>query len=294
MAFFTKRPSLTKGWLGDTESKPRPVQIRCEDGWIRAYLQGPADPVGYLLVAGWETGEQRLSGYFDLKEMHAAGFATLRLDLVRKSEKDYRLIRFDIPRLARRFCAAVAWLAEEPSLPSRPTGFLCGGNAAAAALWSTQKLGTRPKAIVSLNGRPHLAEPLVGNVSCPTLLIVSKGDPRLLHMTHLAAQRLNGSSQLVELDPAKQQLERVSGQAGQAARETASWFRKHFSEKSGSSQRLALSAFLAFYLKRMIIAFAAFTSALIALSEPQDQDAGEIADTTTLERHGSINPPPES
>ncbi len=279
MAFFSKRLGTTESQGG--EYGPRPIQIRSEDGWIRGRLEGPRAADGLLVVAGWENADDPF--LFDLKEMHIAGFATLKLDLVRRSEKEYELVRFDIPRLARRLSAAAAWLGEEPSLPAGPTGFLCSGNAAAAALWSTQKLGTRPDAIVSVNGRPHLAEPLVGKVSCPTLLLVSKSHPRLLHMNHLAAQRLNGASRLVELEPLEHQPD---GSAASAAREVAGWFRKHFAESSRSRRHLALTGLLSIQLKRLMIALAAFGTTLLAVSEGANPETGRVTDQTAVERDG--------
>lgn len=210
-----KKSAQRKASPKSTAAAPKATVIRqafrlaVESQRLPAVSSVPDPCVGWVVCASsegagkWEApGIDPSSGMSPstlFERFHGAGFATLELDLVDRSEKDDQLIRFDIPLLARRLISAMEWIRQTRQSHSNRVAILASGNAAGAALWCSVQKHVRVAALVSLQGRPHLAEPLVGDVTSPTLLLVAGDDPRLLQVNQQAEHRLNCASRLVSV-----------------------------------------------------------------------------------------------
>ncbi len=118
--------------------------------------------------------------------LRRAGLATFLLDLLTPAEALERANVFDIELLASRLlAAATGWWTPPPlqrcrsaiSAPDR-----CGRSTVGGDL-----PGPRVQAIVSRGGRPDLAEPRLGLVEAPTLLIVGGDDRAVLRLNEQAA-----------------------------------------------------------------------------------------------------------
>lgn len=128
--------------------------------------------------------------------LNEAGIGTLLFDLLTAAEADDRRNVFDIPLLAGRLVAAVAWLTAEPGLATASIGVFGASTGAAAALWAAADLGDRVAAVVSRGGRPDLAGPRLAEVTAPTLLIVGGLDWQVLELNREAQARLRAPSRL--------------------------------------------------------------------------------------------------
>lgn len=120
-----------------------------------------------------------------------AGYATVLLDLLTEHEdgEDRRtgVYRFDIPRIAARLGATVAWWTARSDLPVVLFGASTG---AAAALVVAAERPDDVRGVVCRGGRPDLAGDALDRVRCPVLLVVGGADPTVLRLNQEAAARL--------------------------------------------------------------------------------------------------------
>lgn len=177
---------------------PRTIAVGEDKVRVKALIHTPETSHNTLILAHDGQAPQT-SLLTSLKHsLLAEDIRILEVELLREEETRDQLIRYDIPLLARRLAAVQRW-AERNEL-GHSSIILGTGNAAAAALWlSTQRL-SRISSIVSINGKPHLAEPALGSVKAPTFLLVDSKDRRALHMNRMAASRLGESCELCELE----------------------------------------------------------------------------------------------
>lgn len=123
--------------------------------------------------------------------LQGAGYATVLLDLLteREDEEDGRTggYRFDIPRIAARLGATVAWWTARSDLPVVLFGASTG---AAAALVAAAERSDDVRGVVSRGGRPDLAGDALDRVRCPVLLVVGGADATVLRLNQEAAARL--------------------------------------------------------------------------------------------------------
>ena len=107
--------------------------------------------------------------------LQRAGFATLLLDLLTRSEEAIDLrtgeYRFDIDRLGHRVTAAVDWTGADARLCGLPIACFGASTGAAAALYAAAERPDRVAAVMSRGGRPDLAGDALPRVQAPTLLI---------------------------------------------------------------------------------------------------------------------------
>jgi putative phosphoribosyl transferase len=155
------------------------------------------------------------------------GCATLLFDLLTSAEAADRRNVFDIPLLAGRVEAATAWLLTQEDAADRPAGYFGASTGAAAALLAAAAPGSRIAAVVSRGGRPDLAEPVLGRVRAPTLLLVGSRDEDVLALNRRALRLLNPRSRLVVVEGATHLFEEP-GTLEQVAAHAAAWFVEHF------------------------------------------------------------------
>ncbi len=172
--------------------RPSAGQVRLRSTWWT-----PADVKADVVLA--HSGEPEKYPFREsLREfLLEAGYQILEVFLVGQDESHDRLIRYDIPLLARRLADVGRW-ADRNGFARQPI-ILDTGNAAPAALWLGSRRFSPIRAVASICGRPHLAEPALGAVRVRTLLLVDAKDPRAQHMNRIAAKRLGKTCRLLEL-----------------------------------------------------------------------------------------------
>jgi predicted phosphoribosyltransferase/dienelactone hydrolase len=158
--------------------------------------------------------------------LNEAGFATLLFDLLTPQEEVDRANVFDVPLLARRLVAATQWLRRQPETARLALGYFGASTGSAAALIASAELRAGVSAVVSRGGRPDLAEPRLGEVVAPVLLIVGGADSAVLELNRRAQRLLGGESELAVVAGATHlfeepgALDRVGGLA-------IEWFTRH-------------------------------------------------------------------
>lgn len=151
-----------------------PIRIQADELWLDGSLAHAPDvhAVVLLLAAGGDVPPDRAA-------VQAAGFATLDVELLGAQEIAAGAdAAFDIPRLARRLAAVLAWMVNQPPLGQLKIGIVAGGSAAAAAV---RTLGADAQtfpvsALVVRGGRPDLAGagPL-RTLALPTRFVLQTG-----------------------------------------------------------------------------------------------------------------------
>jgi putative phosphoribosyl transferase len=162
--------------------------------------------------------------------LNEAGFGTLLLDLrttgEERADAATGALRFDISLLTRRLTGAVDWLAEAPGVSGLRLGLFGASTGAAAALATAAERPRRVGAVVSRGGRPDLAEPFLGRVRAPVLLIVGGADLQVAEWNSAARQQLAVPSDLQVIAGAGHLFEEP-GALDQVTALAASWFRRH-------------------------------------------------------------------
>ncbi|WP_182909317.1 phosphoribosyltransferase family protein [Microbispora sp. H13382] len=159
--------------------------------------------------------------------LNHAGLGTLLFDLLTAQEEIDRGNVFDIGLLAGRLVQVTGWVGCQRRLAGLPIGYFGASTGAAAALWAAAEPGREIAAIVSRGGRPDLAEPRLGEVHAPTLLIVGGRDTVVLGLNRAAQERLRCESSL-QVIPGATHLFEEPGALETVAHLACEWFTDHF------------------------------------------------------------------
>jgi dienelactone hydrolase len=209
----------------------RPVRIALERDAIDGDLSVPTRVSG-LVVFAHGSGSSRFSSRNRAVASHLieAGMATLLMDLLTPAEDRVDAVtaefRFDIPRLASRVLAAVAWVRAQPQLRALPIGLFGASTGAAAALIAAADQPAWVAAVVSRGGRPDLAGEALSRVDAPTLLIVGGDDEPVLTWNRQAADRMTGVVEVTVVDGATHLFEEP-GALEQVQQLAVEWFRRY-------------------------------------------------------------------
>ncbi|MDE3112291.1 MAG: dienelactone hydrolase family protein [Chloroflexota bacterium] len=157
------------------------------------------------------------------------GLATLLFDLLTPSEERRDEVtaelRFDIPFLAARCRAVLAWAREQNDLAALRVGLFGASTGAAAALVAAaEERGVR--AVVSRGGRPDLAGNALARVSAPTLLLVGGHDGTVLELNRAAFDRLAAADKELIVVPGAGHLFEEPGALDAVAHHAATWFER--------------------------------------------------------------------
>ncbi|HEV3452019.1 MAG TPA: dienelactone hydrolase family protein, partial [Acidimicrobiia bacterium] len=149
------------------------VEVRAGDAVVGADLRLPEDARAVIVFAhGSGSSRHSPRNQQVARRLEGRGFGTMLVDLLTRDEEaiDARAgrLRFDIPLLAGRLVAAVAWLDDRASRTAA-VGYFGASTGAAAALVASAQQGDRIGAIVSRGGRPDLAADALPAVLAPTL-----------------------------------------------------------------------------------------------------------------------------
>ncbi len=187
---------------------------------------------GGLVVFAHGSGSSRFSrrNRYVAGTLNERGLATLLFDLLTAPEHAVDQVtrehRFDIELLTRRLVGTVDWLARHGDLAALPLGLFGASTGAAAALGAAARRPDRVAAVVSRGGRPDLAQPWLGQVAAPTLLIVGGLDAQVIALNRQAAARLTAPHRL-EIVPGATHLFEEPGTLEAVARLAGAWFIRH-------------------------------------------------------------------
>jgi putative phosphoribosyl transferase len=160
--------------------------------------------------------------------LREGNLGTLLFDLLTPDEEVIDLqtthLRFDIALLAERLVHAIDWMSRQE--PDLPIGLFGSSTGAGAALLAAAQRPEEVAAVVSRGGRPDLAGSALGQVQCPTLLIVGERDAQVLELNRTAQAQMRCPTK-IEIIPRATHLFEEPGaldKAGWLARE---WFVAH-------------------------------------------------------------------
>ena len=206
----------------------RIVRIPADGVELEGAFESPPSPAG-LVIFAHGSGSSRMSprNRFVARQLRAAGFATLLLDLLTEGEDAQRAQRFDIALLAARLQAAVRWATTYPAAVNLPIGLFGASTGAAAAIEVAALLGARVGAVVSRGGRPDLASELaLARVRAATLLVVGGADTEVLDLNERAYERM-GCVKELDVVPEATHLFEEPGALEEVARLAKEWFAKY-------------------------------------------------------------------
>jgi len=189
----------------------------------------PPEAQGIVLFAHG-SGSSRLSprNRFVAEALNRDGLATLLFDLLSQAEEaeESRLLRFDIPLLARRLINATDWVSGRSETRGLRIGYFGASTGAAAALVAAAERPFVVSAVVSRGGRPDLAGDALGRVAAPTLLVVGGEDRPVLELNRWAQRRLRVPTELAVI-PGASHLFEEPGALEEVARLAAAWLGRH-------------------------------------------------------------------
>ncbi|MGE5309246.1 MAG: dienelactone hydrolase family protein [Deltaproteobacteria bacterium] len=162
--------------------------------------------------------------------INEAGMGTLLFDLLSEREEAIDALtaefRFNIELLTTRLIAATDWILAAKRGCSCTIGYFGASTGAAAALSAAARRQAKVGAVVSRGGRPDMAEPDLGRVKAPTLLIVGGNDPEVLELNRKAYDMITAPKEL-SVVPGATHLFEEPGTLEQAAKLASDWFARY-------------------------------------------------------------------
>jgi putative phosphoribosyl transferase len=207
------------------------VEVSAGGARLLGQLTVPEEPRG-LVVFAHGSGSSRHSprNRSVANAFNRAGLGTLLFDLLAPDEELDRARVFDIPLLGRRLGEATRWLESQSEAAGVRIGYFGASTGAGAALWAAAEPEADVAAVVSRGGRPDLAEPRLGDVRAPTLLIVGGDDGVVLELNRQAQARLRCENRL-EVVPGATHLFEEPGALGTVAELARDWFLVHLAPR---------------------------------------------------------------
>jgi putative phosphoribosyl transferase len=207
------------------------VRIQAGSVTLEGDLQIPDHAVGVVVFAhGSGSSRHSTRNQYVARELHAAGLATLLIDLLTPEEEAVDRhtghLRFDISLLAERLVSATHWVSNDPSIGSLNVGYFGASTGGGAALMAAAAEPDRIGAVVSRGGRPDLAGEALPKVRAPTLLIVGGRDEVVLELNREAARSLR-CEHGIEVVPGATHLFEERGALEKVAELARDWFLRY-------------------------------------------------------------------
>src|ERR1043166_8036268 len=176
------------------------VRLSAGPATLDARLEVPLAAGGLVILVGVAGGARfAASDLFAARRFHAAGMASLLVDLLTGDEEMQIPLRYDVGLLADRLKCVTAWVRDGSSIAHLPRGYYGIAGGAAAALRASVESGDAVGAIVCRSGRPDLAAQALPHVRAPTLFLVGERDEAALDLNRRALDILRASKRLVAL-----------------------------------------------------------------------------------------------
>jgi putative phosphoribosyl transferase len=202
------------------------VEIPVGEVRLKGCLTVPEGAAGVVVFAhGSGSSRHSPRNTYVAGVLQQAGLATLLFDLLTTQEEPRRAKVFDVELLAGRLAEVTGWVRGRPEFAGLPVGYVGASTGAAAALWAAAA-DADIAAVVSRGGRPDLAEPRLGEVRAPTLLIVGGQDTKTLERNRRAETSMRCESRLVVI-PGATHLFGEPGTLEAAAAAALAWFTEH-------------------------------------------------------------------
>jgi putative phosphoribosyl transferase len=215
----------------------REARIRVPSGEIVGDLTLPRGARGLVVFAhGSGSGRRSPRNRAVARRLHEAGLGTLLLDLLTEREEREQDLRFEIPLLAARVGAALAWARGDPDTRGLALGLFGASTGAAAALVAAAERPADVAAVVSRGGRPDLAGSALRRAWAPTLLIVGGADEGVIGLNEEAHEQLPGERRL-EIVPGATHLFEEPGALERVADLAAGWFAEHLGAREPAAFR---------------------------------------------------------
>jgi putative phosphoribosyl transferase len=200
------------------------LRVVVDGAVLDGLLELPEAPRGVVVFADAERDD-------DVAErLHAVGFGTLQVDLLRPDERRDARRRLDVWLLAHRLAAATDTVARHSATRDLPVGYL-GGDAGAAAALVAALDRPRVKAIVCRAGRPDLAEGILDRVTTPTALVAGDRDEAVLRLNEAASAQLRCAHELVAVPGAGRRFEEP-GMVDTVGQLAVQWFLRYLDEEA--------------------------------------------------------------
>ncbi len=179
--------------------------------WATATLTGPRDPVGLVVLAHNESGEQRRYLRRKITEhLTRHRFACCTVALTQFDEHVAGRMTVDTETLADRFRGVVQYLSQLDETHELPMAIFGEDWCAAAAMMVAADGMDCVKAAGAYCGRPDLARLYLPRVHVPTLLVVPGCDRELLAKNEAVFESLECASQIAVIGNATSSLSEVS------------------------------------------------------------------------------------
>jgi len=198
---------------------------------LPALLVRPARAGGVVIFVHG-SGSSRLSSRNQAvaSVLQRSGLATVLFDLLDGAEQDpgapHRPPVPDLEALACRLQGVIDALRGRPDLVDLPLGLFGSSSGAAIALQVAAQAQPLVQAVVCRGGRPDLVPGSLGDVCCPTLLLVGSHDLDVLELNTWAAARLQGLHEL-RVVPGASHLFAEPGALDLVAAWSRDWFLRH-------------------------------------------------------------------
>ena len=209
--------------------EPRGLTVKTSGVALSGDLYAPPDAVG-LVAFAHGAGSSRTStrDRAVAQALASCGLASLLFDLLTREEsiedRHTAHLRFDIELLAERLVGAIEWAQRQPELRHLPIGLFGASSGAAAALTASTRADIA--AVVTRGGRPDLAGGVLGEVRCPTLLVVGARDVRAIGVHRRAMHSMTTLASL-HLVPEAGHLFEEPGALRELIDVAADWYHQH-------------------------------------------------------------------
>ncbi|WP_316743652.1 dienelactone hydrolase family protein [Streptomyces sp. MK7] len=149
-----------------------------------------------VLPHGVDSSRQNAHSRSIAARLHAAGIATLLVDLLSKREEERRATEsgehlFDVALLSRRLVATVDWVKIQPDTRALPVILFGVGTQAGSVLEAAADLPDRVLTVVLWGGLPDPGTDTIKRVRVPVLFVAGGREPGVLRLTERAAHRLH-------------------------------------------------------------------------------------------------------
>jgi putative phosphoribosyl transferase len=263
---------------GRSPSVVRPVTLPAGAARLPGRLEVPEDARGMIIFAhGAGSSGDSPRSRFVADVLRAAGFATLRLDLLEAHEAADRGNLFDVELLAGRLLEVTAWVREQPGTRHLPVCYFGASTGAAAALQAAARLPVGVAAVAARGGRPDLAAASLPHVTAPTLLIVGGNDEPVIAMNQAARGLLGGPSELVVVPGAGHVFEEP-GTLERAAVLVRDWFLRCLQDGPRIEERPPRRTITIPLTREQQLAVAAATGIMVGILEvdPETLESEEL------------------
>ena len=198
---------------------------------LPALVVRPTQSMGWVVFVHG-SGSSRLSSRNQAvaSVLQQACLATGRFDLLTPAEQNPGALHHSggpaLELLAQRLWGVIEALRQRPDFADLPLGLFGSSSGAAIALQVAAQVHPLVRAVVCRGGRPDLVPGSLGDVCCPTLLLVGSLDLDVLELNTWAAARLRGFHEL-RVVPGAGHLFAEPGALVQVAAWSQEWFQRH-------------------------------------------------------------------